>query len=49
MPFLVKINGYNTANARKQGQGLQPKTNAEYTPLVDLVPSDPDTIMTALA
>jgi hypothetical protein len=41
-----EFNGYNTANARKQGQGLQTKTNAKYTPLIDLVLSDPDTIMT---
>ena len=40
--------GYNTAKARDSGRSLQPKTNIEYKPLIDMNPSNPDTIMTAL-
>ena len=43
-----EYNGYNTALARNQGQTEQPKTKTVYLPLIDLVPSHPDTIMTAM-
>ena len=33
---------------RQQGVSMQPKTKAVYLPLIDMTPSDPDTIMTAL-
>lgn len=43
-----EYNGYNTALIRNQGQTEQPKTKTAYLPLIDLVPSHPDTIMTAM-
>ena len=43
-----EYNGYNTALTRKQGQTEKPKTKTAYLPLIDLVPSHPDTIMTAM-
>ena len=43
-----EYNGYNTALARNQGQTEQPKTKTVYLPLIDLVPSHPDTLMTAM-
>ena len=33
---------------REQDQAVQPETRAVYTPLIDMVPSHPDTIMTAM-
>ena len=44
----TEYNGYNTALTRKQGQTENPKTKTAYLPLIDLVPSHPDTIMTAM-
>ena len=55
--FLCKItqdestpeyNGFNTEMARAQGHTIKPSTKAIYTPLIDMKPSDPDTIMTAM-
>ena len=43
-----EVNGFNTSVAREQGQALKPKTQVVYLPLIDMPPSDPDTIMTAL-
>ena len=43
-----EFNGFNTSVAREQGQALKPKTQVVYLPLIDMPPSDPDTIMTAL-
>ena len=43
-----EYNGYNTALTRNQGQTEQSKTKTAYLPLIDLVPSHPDTIMTAM-
>ena len=43
-----EYNGYNTMVTRRQGVSMQPKTKAVYLPLIDMTPSDPDTIMTAL-
>jgi hypothetical protein len=43
-----EYNGYNTRMTRQQGVSMQPKTKAVYLPLIDMTPSDPDTIMTAL-
>ena len=45
---LPEFNGFNTMVARDQGQGLKPKTKAVYLPLIDMPPSDPDRMMTAL-
>ena len=43
-----EYNGYNTRIIRNEGASLQPKTKAVYLPLIDMTPSDPDTIKTAL-
>lgn len=43
-----EYNGFNTAMARAQGHTTRPATKAIYTPLIDMKPSDPDTIMTAM-
>ena len=40
--------GFNTEMSRNQGQSLKRGTKAVYTPLIDMVPSDPDTMMTAM-
>ncbi|CAH3171359.1 unnamed protein product [Porites lobata] len=43
-----EFNGYNTTLTRQQGISYAPKTQAAYLPLIDMTPSDPDTILTAL-
>ena len=43
-----EFNGYNTQICRDQGHVPKLKTKAMYMPLIDMTPSDPDTIMTAL-
>ena len=43
-----EFNGYNTRDCRDDGQGLKPKTQAVYLPLIDMPPSDPDTILTTI-
>ena len=43
-----EFNGYNTRISREQGHSYRPRTRAIYLPLIDMIPSDPDTIMTAL-
>ena len=39
--------GFNTRLSREQGQSVRAATKAVYTPLIDMTPSDPDT-MTAM-
>ena len=43
-----EFNGYNTQICRDQGHSSKFKTKAMYMPLIDIMPSDPHTIMTAL-
>eukprot|EP00794_Sanderia_malayensis_P004436 gene4436-5029_t len=43
-----EYNEFNTKIAREQGQSLKPKNKAIYLPLIDMTPSDPDTMLTAL-
>lgn len=43
-----KYGGFNTKMSRNQGHSLKPGTKAMYSPLIDMVPSDPDTMMTAM-
>ena len=38
--------GFNIRLSREQGQSVQAATKAVYTPLIDMTPSDPDTMMT---
>ena len=42
-----EFNGYNTRQCREAGQYTHMKTNADYLPLIDMTPLDPDTIITA--
>ena len=44
-----EYNGYNTRAARRQGHSTQPKTKAVYLPLIYMIPSHPDTMMTSMA
>ena len=44
-----EFNGYNARLNRVHGQASMPKTKASYLPLIDMTPSDPNTMMTALA
>ena len=43
-----EFGGFNTKLAKEQGQSAQPAIRAIYTPLIDMTPADPDTMMTAL-
>ena len=43
-----EFNGYNTQICRDQGHSPKFKTKAMYMPLIDMTPSDPNTIMLAL-
>ena len=47
-PETPEYGGFNTMLSRQQGQSIKPATIAVYTPLIDMVPSDPDTMMTAM-
>ena len=44
-----EYHGYNTKHSREQGTLPQAKTKSLYSPLIDMKPSDPDTMMTAMA
>jgi len=41
--------GYNTRECMEAGQYINARTNADYLPLIDMTPSDPDTIMTPIS
>lgn len=43
-----EYNGYNVRISRNQGHSVKSATRAVYTPLIDMTPSDPDTIMSAM-
>ena len=43
-----EFHGYNTKESRGQGHKEDVKTRAVYEPLIDMKPSDPDTMMTAM-
>ena len=45
---VPEYNGFNTRASQEQGQSIHPATKAIYTLLIDMVPSEPDTIMTAM-
>ena len=40
--------GFNTKHFRESGTSLKPKNKTMYTPLIDMKPSDPSTVMTAM-
>ena len=48
VPKTPEYGGFNTKLAREQSHRLKPATTVMYTPFIDMVPSDPDTIMTAM-
>ena len=48
MENCPEFNGYNTKQSREQGLLPQAKTKTLYIPLIDMKPSDPDTMMTAM-
>ena len=48
VPSTPEFSGYNTKLVRSQGRALQSESIAMYTPLIDLKPSDPTTMMTAM-
>ena len=43
-----EYNGYNTKKAREEGVSLQEKTNAIYLSLIDMPPTEYDTILTSM-
>lgn len=47
-PECPEFNGYNTSLCRKQGHKVKNRTRRVYLPLIDMIPSHPDTIFTAL-
>jgi len=46
---IPEFNGYNTALSREKGNPIKQKTKSVYLPLIDMTPSHPDTMMTAMA
>jgi hypothetical protein len=48
IPDSPEYNGYNTAAARQQGLSAQPRIKAVYLPLIDMIPSHSDTMMTLM-
>ncbi|KAL8613649.1 hypothetical protein ACOMHN_029741 [Nucella lapillus] len=43
-----EYSGFNTQRARSAGQQPQPKTAVVYSPFLDMVPAEPDTMKTAM-
>ena len=43
-----EYNGFNVRQARYLGHSAKPATKAIYTPLIDMIPSDPDTVMSTM-
>lgn len=43
-----EFHGFNTKLGREQGHLPQPKTKVLYLPLIDMKPSDPDTMLSAM-
>ena len=41
-------NGFNSHLNRAEGHTITPATTCVYTPLIDMKPSDPDTMLTAM-
>ena len=42
------FNGFNTERMRRTNQGIQPKSEVRYRPLINKTPSDPSTMLTAM-
>ena len=47
-PCIPEYGGYNTAQSRAQGHGIQKATKALYLPLIDMPPANPSTMLTAM-
>ena len=47
-PSVPDFAGYNTRKIRESGQLVQNKTKVIYRPLINKMPSDPSTILTAM-
>ena len=47
-PSTPEFGGFNTKLTRIQRHGIKPRTKSMYTPLIDMSPSDPTTIETAM-
>ena len=43
-----EFHGYNTKLSKEEGHLPQPKMKVFYLPLIDMKPSDPDTMLTAM-
>ena len=41
-------NGFNSRVAREEGRTVNPPSRVTYIPLIDMKPSDPDTMLTAM-
>ena len=48
MPKTLEFGGFNTRLGREHAFSPRPATTAMYTPLIDMVPADPNTMMTAM-
>ena len=48
MTDVPEFGGFNTMRTREKQATIKPKTNAVYLPLVDMNPTNPTTIMTAM-
>ena len=47
-PLTPEFNGFNTKVKRESKGEVKPRTVTMHTPLVDMVPHDPTTMMTAM-
>ena len=47
-PSTPEFGGFHSKLTRMQRQGLKPRTKAMYTPLIDMTPSDPTTMKSAM-
>jgi len=44
----LEYNGFNTKRAQESGQQPGNKTGIIYTPFLDMIPAEPDTMKTAM-
>ena len=46
--IIPEYSGFNVKRAREAGKLSEPKTKLMYTPFLDMLPSEPDTMKTAM-
>ena len=46
--IIPEYSGFNVKRAREAGKLSEPKTKLMYTPFLDMLPSEPDTMKTAI-